>query len=333
MELVHGPSLAEVLAERGPLPAQEAVEHVRQACEAVAYVHAQHVVHRDVKPANLILSDRGVVLVDFGIAREASRTDHGTRAIGTPRFMAPEVLAGGLVSPRSDVFGLAATLWTLVAGEPPGFMERARLSDKAGGVGREVDEAVRAGLDPDPYLRLPSVDAFARALGEGLGPEAGASLGLSVERPSVPPFVLEAIVRAAAGVFGAAAASIALVDPGGELVYESAWGAGADEIVGVRLPPGTGIAGAVVESGEAEAIASCREDLRFAMQLASATGYIPNTMLVLPLLRGARAFGVVQVLDRRDGEAFGPADVDRGEAFLALVLAALDVSGGETVAP
>jgi predicted Ser/Thr protein kinase len=335
MELVHGPSLAQVLADRGPLPADEAVEHVRQACEAVAYVHAQHVVHRDVKPANLILSDRGVVLVDFGIARETSRTDHGTRAIGTPRFMAPEVLAGGLVSPRSDVFGLAATLWTLVAGEPPGFMERARLSDKAGGVGREVDEAVRAGLEPDPYLRLPSVDAFARALGEGLGPETGASLGLSVERTSVPPYVLEAIVRSAAGVFGAAAASIALVDarPPGELVYESAWGAGADEIVGVRLPPGHGIAGAVVESGEAEAIASCREDPRFALQLASATGYIPNTMLVLPLLRGASAFGVVQVLDRRDGEAFGPADVDRGEALLALALAALDVSGGETVAP
>jgi Protein kinase domain/GAF domain len=323
-----------VLADRGPLPAEEAVEHVRQACEAVAYVHAQHVVHRDVKPANLILSDRGVVLVDFGIAREASRTDHGTRAIGTPRFMAPEVLAGGLVSPRSDVFGLAATLWTLVTGEPPGFMERARLSDRAAGVGREVDEAVRAGLDPDPYLRLPSVEAFARALGEGLGPEAGASLALSVARPSVPRFVLEAIARSAAGVFGAAAASIALVDrAGGELVYESAWGAGAEEIVGVRLPPGHGIAGAVVESGEAEAIASCREDPRFAMQLARATGYLPNTMLVLPLLRGASAFGVVQILDRRDGGAFGPADIDRGEAFLALVLAALDVSGGETVAP
>jgi hypothetical protein len=285
-----------------------------------------------VKPANLILSADGIVLVDFGIAREASRTDHGTRAIGTPRFMAPEVLAGGLVSPRSDVFGLAATLWTLVAGEPPGFMERARLSERAAGVRREIDEAVRAGLDPDPYLRLPSVDAFARALGEGLGPDAGASLGLSVDRPSAPPAVLETIVRSAAGVFGAAAASIAFEAGAGELVYESAWGAGAEEIVGVRLEPGAGIAGAVLAAGEPEAVPSCRGDPRFSRAIAARTGYVPNTMLVLPLLRGASAFGVVQVLDRLDGAAFGPADVDRGVAFSRLVLAALDASGGETIA-
>ena len=331
MQLVEGPSLARVLVDRGRLPVAEAVEHVRQACEALVYVHAQHIVHRDVKPANLILGDRGVVLVDFGIAREAASTDHGTGGIGTPRFMAPEVLAGGMVSPRSDVFGLGATLWTLVAGEPPGFLERSSLSDHAEGVGRAVDDAVRAALEPDPYLRLPSVEAFARVLGEGLGTAEGASLGRSMKRTSVPPEVLETIARSAAGVFEAAAASIALRDrETGELVYAASWGTGAEEIVGVRLAPGVGIAGAVLASGEPEAIPSCRDDPRFQRSIATRTGYVPNTMLVLPIVRAHQPFGVVQVLDRRDGGAFGPDDIDRGTAFVELALASLDPHGGET---
>jgi GAF domain len=247
--------------------------------------------------------------------------------------MAPEVLAGGMVSARSDVFGVAATLWTLVAGEPPGFLERASLGDRADGVSRAVEAAVRAALEPDPYLRLPSVEAFARALGEGLGPTQGASLGLSVERPTVPPAVLETIVRSAAGVFDAAAASLALLDDeSGELVYESSWGTGAEEIVGVRMPPGTGIAGAVLASGEPEAIASCADDSRFARQIAANTGYVPNTMLALPLVAGDAPFGVLQVLDRRDGEPFGPADLARGGAFVELALAMLDAYGGRTLA-
>ena len=110
MELVRGPSLDAVLERSGPVPVAEAVEHIRQACEALAYVHEQQVVHRDVKPANLILADDGIVLVDFGIARE-QRPPDATRAIGTPRYAAPEVLAGTAATSRSDVYGLAATLW------------------------------------------------------------------------------------------------------------------------------------------------------------------------------------------------------------------------------
>jgi Protein kinase domain/GAF domain len=325
MELVRGPSLAAVLDERGPLPVADAVEYVRQACEALAYVHQEHVVHRDVKPANLILADDGIVLVDFGIAREESGGDHPTKALGTPRFAAPEVLAGAMPSPRSDVFGLAATLWALIAGRPPGFLERTLP-----GVSREVETALKGGLEPDPQLRVPSAEAFARALGEGIATAIGASLALSVPRPSAEPAVLETAVRAAAGVFGAAAASIAFLS-GDVLVYESAWGAGAEEIVGVRLEPGTGIATHVVASGRPEAVARCREDARFAREVAARTGYVPNTMLVLPLGPSERPFGVLQILDRLDGEAFGPGDVDRGMAFAELALTALDTHGGDTL--
>ena len=323
MELVRGPSLARVLDQRGPLPVAEALEYVRQLCEALAYVHAQQVVHRDVKPANVILGERGVVLVDFGIARDMRGGGGGaTGAIGTPGFMAPEVLAGGAVSPRTDVFGLAATLWTLVVGKPPRFLEPTLLCELADGVDRTVAEAVRAGLEPDPYLRLPSVDAFAGALGEGLEPAPRAR--------RETPRVLETIVRSAAGVFDAAAASIALFDrAAGDLVYEYSWGPGAEAVVGMRLPLGTGIAGAVLAAGEPEAIPSCRTDPRFARQVAASTGYVPGTMLVVPLRRRAAPFGIVQVL--RDGAAFGPGDVERGSAFVNLALATLDADAGETL--
>jgi hypothetical protein len=306
---------------------------VRQACEALAYVHSQRVVHRDVKPANLILGEHGVVLVDFGIAREGRGAHPGSGPIGTPLFMSPEVLAGGVVSPRSDVFGLGATLWTLVAGKAPGFLERSPLSAHAAGVGRAVDAAVGAALEPDPYLRLASVETFAQALGEDLGPGEGASLGSSIERAAaVPPALLVTIARSAAGVFGAAAASIALVDrERGELVYAAAWGAGAEEIVGVRLAPGTGIAGAVLAAGEPEAVPRCRDDARFAREIAAQTGYEPNTMLVFPMMRGTRAFGILQVLDRRDGGAFAAADLERGTAFVELALAALAAESGDTI--
>ena len=92
-------------------------------------------------------------------------------------------------------------------------------------------------------------------------------------------------MHTAAGVFGAAAASICLVDETtGELVYQSAWGAGAREIVGVRLPPGAGHRRAGgAESASAEAVPDCRTDPRFAARIAAGTGYVPYTMLVVPL--------------------------------------------------
>jgi serine/threonine protein kinase len=78
---------------------KQAIEYIRQGCEALEYVHSQQIVHRDVKPHNLILGRDGIILVDFGIARlfEDQTEDEGTIGIGTPRYMAPEVFAGGSV--------------------------------------------------------------------------------------------------------------------------------------------------------------------------------------------------------------------------------------------
>src|SRR3954454_12186352 len=344
MEMIKGDDLGVILKERGDpgLPIEEPIEFTRQACEALQYVHDQQIVHRDVKPANLIdAPDKdGVVLVDFGVARQMGdeeQVDQGTVGIGTPRFMAPEVFAGGTVSPRSDVFSLAATLWTLLTGKPPVYGDATPLSSIVPGAGDALESSIRAGLELLPERRTSSCTAFAQALGLSLAEEQGDSLAVSaVDRPDVPPNLLEAIVKTSAGVFEAAACSIALVDPvTKELVYQASWGAGAKEIVGVRLPPGKGLAGSVVESGEAMAVPDSRNDPRFQAQIAAGTGYVPYTMLVIPLKHVQRTIGTLSVLDRRDGKPYTPDDIGGATLFAELTVTALGIDAGQyqTIAP
>jgi eukaryotic-like serine/threonine-protein kinase len=330
MDLVRGIDLGVLLKQRGTpgLPVDQSIEYVRQTCEALSYVHDQQIVHRDVKPQNLILSENGVVLVDFGIARLLDEVEQqGTVGIGTPRFMAPEVFAGGNVSARTDVFSVAATLWTLIAGRPPVYADPTKLSSVAADVPPELERTIAAGLEMIPERRVASVAAFAKALGAPLRTETGVSLAVSIDDPDASRGLMEAVVHTAAGVFGAAAASICLVDETtGELVYQSAWGAGAREIVGVRLPPCTGIAGQVVGSGVAEAVPDCRTDPRFAARIAEGTGYVPYTMLVVPLQRAGRSIGALSILDRRDGRAYRNDDLEPAALFADLAVKALDVT-------
>jgi eukaryotic-like serine/threonine-protein kinase len=344
MEMIKGEELGVILKEKGSpgLPVDDAIEYTRQACEALQYVHDQQIVHRDIKPANLINApDKGgVVLVDFGVARqigEEEQVDQGTVGIGTPRYMAPEVFAGGTVSPRSDVFSLAATLWTLLTGKPPVYGDQTPLSSVAPGASTSLEQCLRAGLELLPERRMASAASFAKALGVPLAAERGEALVVSaVDRPDVSANLLEAIVKAAAGVFTAAACSISLVDPiTNELVYQASFGAGAKEIVGVRLPPGKGLAGSVVQSGEGLAVPDCRNDPRFQAQIAAGTGYVPYTMLLVPLKQDDRTIGVLSVLDRRDGEPYTLDDLPSGELFAELTVTALGIDPGQyhTFAP
>jgi eukaryotic-like serine/threonine-protein kinase len=330
MDLVRGIDLGALLKQRGQpgLPVDQSIEYTRQACEALQYVHEQQIVHRDVKPQNLILSENGVVLVDFGIARLLDEVEEqGTVGIGTPRFMAPEVFAGGNVSARTDVFSVAATLWTLLTGRPPVYADPTKLSTVNSDVTPELERTVSAGLEMIPERRVASMSAFAKALGAPLRTETGVSLAVSIDDPDASRGLMEAVVHTAAGVFGAAAASIALVDETtGELVYQSAWGAGAREIVGVRLPPGAGIAGQVVQTASPEAVPDCRTDPRFAARIAEGTGYVPYTQLVVPLLRAGRAIGVLAILDRRDGRAYRNDDIEPAALFADLAVKALDAT-------
>jgi hypothetical protein len=343
MEMINGKDLGVVLKENGNpgLPVDHAIEYTRQACEALQYVHDQQIVHRDIKPANLIdVPDTGgVVLVDFGIARQIGdeeQVDAGTVGIGTPRYMAPEVFAGGTVSARSDVFSLAATLWTLLAGKPPVYGDPTSLNSVCADAPEGLEATIRSGLELLPERRTSSCTAFASALGLRLTGTQGESLvETAVDRSDVEARLLSAIVKASAGVFEAAACSVALVDPvTKELVYQAAWGAGAKEIVGVRLPQGKGLAGSAIAAGAGLAIPDCRNDPRFQAQIAAGTGYVPYTMLVIPLRQGEHVVGALSVLDRRDGNPYTADDIPRGDLFAELAVTALGIEGEqyETIA-
>jgi signal transduction protein with GAF and PtsI domain len=142
---------------------------------------------------------------------------------------------------------------------------------------------------------------------------------------SAPSTVWSPVAASAtvAGAFGASAASLAIVQENGDLLYCAAWGAVSEGVIGMRLTQGTGLAGAVAATGEPLAVPDCRNDPRFAGQVAANTGYVPHTMLVLPLERDGRTIGVLSILDRRDGRPYTPADLPRAEMFAGLAQAIL----------
>ena len=315
MSLADGRDLAEELRSQGGrgLDADLAMGYVEQAAEALAYVHEQQIIHRDVKPANLVHGTDGVVLVDFGIARPLA-LDAGTTGIGSPGYVAPETFAFGLASPASDVYGLAATTHALLTGHPP----RPGGGQAVAGIAAEHADAIRAGCAYDERARPQTVGEFVAALGGKL-PVRSAGVGLGRSAAESGGLQLTAVARTGAGVFGAAAASIALIE-GEELHYVASWGAGAEEITGRRLPLRAGIAGDVATRGIATAVPDCRSDPRFARAVAEATGYIPHTMVVAPMLRAGAVCGVLTVLDRRDGTPFGDDDLDCARLFAELAV-------------
>ena len=122
MEYVAGETLAELLARRGPLPAPEVAELGIQACRALAAAHAAGLVHRDVKPQNLLLRTDGVLkLSDFGVAfgLEGTRLTMAGTVLGTAAYLAPEQARGEEVTAAADVYGLGAVLYELLTGRPP----------------------------------------------------------------------------------------------------------------------------------------------------------------------------------------------------------------------
>src|SRR6478672_9583770 len=122
-EYVDGENLKEMVQRSGPLPARRAVELGLEMAEALAFAHEHGLVHRDVKPQNVLLSSEGEVKVtDFGIARsldvEHGVTQTGT-VLGTSEYLAPEQASGEPVSPATDEYSLGVVLWELLTGEVP----------------------------------------------------------------------------------------------------------------------------------------------------------------------------------------------------------------------
>jgi serine/threonine-protein kinase len=120
-ELVDGENLARHLRS-GPLPPWQACAIAAQLSRALAHAHGRGIVHRDVKPANVLLSRRGQVKVaDFGVARlaEGSTDDGSATIVGTPRYMAPEQGQGMATTPATDVYSVGAVLYEMLSGQPP----------------------------------------------------------------------------------------------------------------------------------------------------------------------------------------------------------------------
>ena len=125
MPCVKGESLRQRLAREKQLPVEEAVSIIRQVAAALEHAHLRHLIHRDVKPENILLHEGEAMVADFGIALAVSEvsgerlTETGL-AMGTPEYMSPEQAMGERsLDARSDVYSLASVLYEMLAGEPP----------------------------------------------------------------------------------------------------------------------------------------------------------------------------------------------------------------------
>ncbi|MEV4056850.1 serine/threonine-protein kinase [Amycolatopsis sp. NPDC049688] len=161
MELVEAPSLADLVRQRGPMPAAQAAQLGERVLAALQAAHAAGIVHRDVKPANILVAPDGrVKLTDFGIAHAVDdpRLTTSGMIVGSPAFMAPERVEGREAMPASDLWSLGATLFFAVEGSIP--FERATTAATLHAIMTEI-----------PYLT------------RGQGPIAAAILGLLVTNP------------------------------------------------------------------------------------------------------------------------------------------------------
>jgi serine/threonine protein kinase len=160
-ELIEGPTLSAEIHQGGPLDALDLFELADQLGSALQNVHLSGVVHRDVKPANVIVAERGPVLIDFGVASDLSEPPPPGYVVGTPGFLAPELLEGSAPTPSTDWWSWAAVLAFAATGRPPfgsGARDDVLLRTRQGradlvGLPPRTADALMGALAPEPAVR------------------------------------------------------------------------------------------------------------------------------------------------------------------------------------
>lgn len=193
-----------IRAANGPLAPAEALHYLRQAAQAIDYAHERHVLHRDVKPANMLLQQNWLFLTDFGIARlldSATQRTQTRRGAGTPGFMAPEQ-AQGKAEAASDIYSLAVTAYVLLTGRQPftgetpyGILIK-QLQDNPP-LPRELNPALSPltqqvllwGLARRPEDRPPSCTAFVQALEQSFQPQGAVPTRGDADKTVLAPWM------------------------------------------------------------------------------------------------------------------------------------------------
>jgi eukaryotic-like serine/threonine-protein kinase len=177
MEHVSGQTLRGLLDAQGRLDPETTAELLGPVADALDHAHHAGIAHLDVKPENVLLTSESVKVADFGLVRAAAQGGHGQALAATVHYCAPEVLRGGVVDGRADVYALGVVAWECVVGRPPfegaqGHVVQQHLrgrvpspSSRMQGVPASFDAAVVRATDPDPARRQPRASDFAAAIG------------------------------------------------------------------------------------------------------------------------------------------------------------------------
>jgi serine/threonine-protein kinase len=202
MEFLDGRSLKDLVRERGPLPPGFAADIVVQVLKALRFAHRRGVVHRDIKPHNVILDEEGRAKVtDFGIARAGASDITETGSImGTAQYLSPEQAQGQRVDARSDLYAVGVLLYELLTGRPPfegdsavsvALKQVAEAPVPPSRLNPAVTPALEAvvlrALRKDPAARFPDADAFIAALELARGPGGPPTGGFVPTAPPAPP--------------------------------------------------------------------------------------------------------------------------------------------------
>jgi beta-lactam-binding protein with PASTA domain len=174
MEMVEGRNLKELIKENGPFPIDKAIAIAKQICDALEHAHEHQIIHRDIKPHNIIITKDGVVKVtDFGIARAVSTATvtHSGNIMGSVHYFSPEQARGEIADERSDIYSLGVVIYEMLTGELP-FVGESPISVALkkiqndplsprrinSQIGEALEKVILIAMDKDPKKRFKSAD-------------------------------------------------------------------------------------------------------------------------------------------------------------------------------